>query len=147
MDQAALVGIRSDWYDRLRDGGGRLLAGLRTGGLDVRAAGWVQSESDREWHLYLVSPAVEAGRAGDGYGVVESVLRSLNAPWLLLDDIKLIGPSDPLARGLLGETNHASGAGGAPVVVTGDYIGSVPIVGPAYIYPVPKPAQAPATGS
>ena len=61
MDQAALVGIRSDWYDRLRDGGGRLLAGLRTGGLDVRAAGWVRSESDREWHLYLVSPAVEAG--------------------------------------------------------------------------------------
>lgn len=141
MGPAILVGDPAEWYARLRGRGDQLLAGLVANGVEVLAAGWVRTDTDPQQYLYIVSPWVDLGRAREGYAVLQAIDRAAHPAWRPLE-VKLISATAPLADGLTYLTNQYADPAGEPVTYTGDQIGWVSIVGPALIYPTPKPAPA-----
>lgn len=89
------------------DRAGQLLARLRADGLQTLGAVWAQAEGDGQPYLYIITSNV------DSEGLIAANLRLGNTlrvfqkgvsdPYSLLDpyEIKLIRPSDPLAREIL----------------------------------------------
>ena len=115
--------------------GQRLVDRLVQGGFPVTAACWAMTSYDGQWYLYLVSPAVDA-EGPEPYGRVLPVVHELEQPTFGVEplQVKLIGPSDPLGRGLT-ELQKQSRTK-KPTRYPGGRIGDVTVEG-AYIYPAP----------
>jgi hypothetical protein len=118
--------------------GEELIHQLTVDGLPIVAALWAKTEYDGQPYLYLVSPTVESEgplkanrRLVDTFREVE---KSWTDPFDQLDPfaIKLIGPSDSLARAVLEHYHRYPDS--TPTWHGGAILGSVTIDG-AYIYP------------
>lgn len=136
MDQTTLVG-------RLGGRVNQLIDDLFAAGVEVLAAAWVPTSEYVPPFLYLVSPSADAGRVDDTYRIIQGSIRAGGQRWIPLYEIKLIPPSDRLARGLLDIARRIPTDDRSPITQDGTDLGGVPIFGPAYIYPVPQPAPAP----
>ena len=129
-------------------GGRKLLERLSATPLRPIAALWAQkTEQDSQPYLYIVTPYVETKGAIEAYRILGSVRRELDSttsePLEKIDpfSVKLIGPSDPLAQGVL-EWNR-SHPDEYPTRHCGAGLGSVSIDG-AYSYPAKMFAASPA---
>lgn len=147
MDQAALV------REQL-DGGEKLIRRLLADGADLSGGLWAELDGDGQPYLYLVSPEVENRDPRLMYrkiSAAQAALDSAGLHWLERVDrfgIKLIPPSHPLARGVLGQYRRHPGV--TPTWHHGSVLGSVFVDG-AYIYPArlfrPQPAPDPAAAA
>ncbi len=91
MDKAPLVAFRPDL-----DVGRELIQALdNPGGLPVTAAFWMLDPELREWRLLVASPTVEIDGPRAAYRALVAALNSLPHSGLSIDEISLVGPSDP----------------------------------------------------
>jgi hypothetical protein len=130
MDKDTLVENRIN-YGRL------LVEELPQRGFPVAAGFWLKPTVDGKWRFYLVSSAVDAEGLTEAYGQLHPVVRAMPQPfWIDPLEIKLIGPSNPIARDAIAYLSSASAPRLAPVPWGGTRLGDV-IVDEAYLYPLP----------
>jgi hypothetical protein len=131
MDQALLV-------ERQIEDGEELLEQLARDGFDVSAAAWVKPSEEDRWLLYVVSKEVDERGLSAAYRAVHPTLGKLHAPWISLSDLKLIGPTNPVAVDIM-EINRKY-PGRSPTRTRRPQLGGMSIE-EAYVYP--KPGQLP----
>jgi hypothetical protein len=127
MDQALLV-------EQQIDDGQELTDLLISDGFDVSAAAWVKPSEEDRWLLYLVSKEVDDRGLSAAYRAVHPVLGKIHAPWVSLADLKLVGPTNPVAADIL-EINRKY-PGRSPTRTRRAQLGGMPI-DEAYVYPTP----------
>lgn len=129
MDQALLV-------EQQIDDGQEFIDLLLGAGFDVSAAAWVKPSEEGSWLLYLVSKEVDE----QGLSVASRALHPVFvkfkqvAPWVSLLDLKILGPTDPVAADLL-EINRKF-PGRSPTRTRRPQLGGMSI-DDAYVYPRP----------
>src|SRR5438445_11190877 len=89
MDQNALVGGR------------KLVSWLKHDGFDVIAAFWLKAADEAFWYLYIASNIVDQVGPIAAYKRLQTSLHALSAGSIPLEDIKLIGKRDSLARDMV----------------------------------------------
>jgi hypothetical protein len=143
MDPTALVSRER------ADRAAALLRLLPNDGLVAVGALWAQTEGDGRPYLYVVTPNVESEGPFEADLRLGRALRTFQNgptdPFSRIDpfEIKLIGPSDPLARELLGLYKQVLDP--RPTVQHAAALGHIPRDG-AYVYPAtmfPTPTQPP----
>ncbi len=86
--------------------GRRFLERFAADGNPVRAACWVKTE-DGAWYLYVASDLYDQG---DAYGAVESSIRKIPDCAIYGSDIKMISPSNPIAKDVMARmARHPAG--------------------------------------
>ncbi len=142
MDQAILV------IYRLADGQ-KLIEQLVRDGLEIMAAFWLYTNDNERWTLNLICKGVDKEGPRNGYGAVIRAFDQL--PDLRLDpvfDVTLLGPSQPLARGVLAHLKRHPGEHARRVEQTtlnGVYVESAFLYPPELLRPAeiaPKDARA-----
>ena len=119
------------------DDGQKLVAELPQRGFEVMAAFWIQPSWDGKWYFYVVSPLVDAEGITQAYRRLHPLVRARPQPvWIDPLKIRLIGPSDPLARDVLAALGRLTVNGDRPIRWSGTWLGNLSIDG-AYLYPVP----------
>lgn len=88
--------------------GRRLGERLAQDGFAVPAACWGGEDDSGQWHLYLVSPVVEAEGIQKAYLRVHAVIREMQKTGFSMDpfDVKVVGPSELLAEAILKAQRH-----------------------------------------
>ena len=128
MDQTLLV------EDQINEGR-ELIEQLIKNGLEVTAACWLKTE-DRRWLLYIVSPVVDSDEPVEAYRRAQAAVQQMpQLYWVGHLDFTLIGPSNPIAKGILEFRRRFPGK--SPNYYRGDRFGGRNIEG-AYIYPLPS---------
>lgn len=125
MEQELLV------ENRIEDGE-KLLAELVRSSFDVSVAFWVLTSEENSWFLYIGSNTIKPDRVGDSYGMLYTSLSKLPDISVSISDVKLVHPSNPIARGAIGERDRRPGR--IPVSYRGKRLGDMAIE-EAYIYP------------
>jgi hypothetical protein len=111
--------------------GQKLVEELPLRGFEVAAAFWLKASEDGKWYFYVVSPAVDAEGIAKAYRRLHPLVRALPQPFFIDPlEIKLIGPSNPIARDVM------ANQGARRVRWTGKWLGNISIE-EAYLYPVP----------
>lgn len=126
--------------DALIDGGFDLLAALRRRGFDIAAAGWLFSDEDDAWQLYLVAASYPDGSKTRGYQVIIDSLRECGAD-IDPDDIRLVRADQPIGR-WLSEVRLKTGMSGTGMMVfrgTAEWTGHGFTEGRMYPPPGPLP--------
>ena len=130
MDRTTLV---SD----LTEDGKRIVEQLPQSGFEVTAAFWLKKAEDGQWYFYVVSPLAENEKLSHAYSRLFTLIRQMPEPhWIDPLEVRLIGPSHPIAKDVFAIHNSASGAKGLPIRWGGTQLGNVSVEG-AYIYPLP----------
>jgi hypothetical protein len=126
----------------LIDDGKRIVEQLPHDGFEVTAAFWLKAAEDEQWYFYIVSPVAERGPLNDAYRQLYTLIRRM-PPFLGIDplEIKLIGPSNPIARDVLAIHNRAPRPAEGPIRWGGTQLGNVRIED-AYLYPLPAAASS-----
>ena len=127
MDQALLV-------EQQTDAGQAFIDLLFKDGFDVSAAAWVKPSEEDRWLLYLVSKEVDNRGLSAAYRAVHPVFGKLHAPWVSLTDLKLVGPTNPVAAGIM-EINRMC-PGRSPTRSRRPQLGGMSI-DEVYVYPTP----------
>jgi hypothetical protein len=78
--------------------GARLAAQLDRDGGEVGLAFWALTTEDDEWHLHLVSGAVDTIGPIDVYRLLQAALKGMSGSSLDRNRIHLLSPSDPMAE-------------------------------------------------
>jgi len=125
MDQELLVDYRVE-------DGQKLIAELVRSGFDVTAAFWVHTPDDDLWQLYIASDSVDSNKIGDAYGILYGCLQRIATPSISISEVKLVRPSNPIARDAL--AIRARYRGRVPTKFKGERFGGLSI-DEAYIYP------------
>lgn len=94
MDQGTLV------TDQVYDGR-RFVEQFAADGNPVQAAFWVKTAEDEDWYLYVASDLFEREGPAAAYRAVHASLQKIGESSLSSSEIKVIGPSDPLAKDVL----------------------------------------------
>jgi hypothetical protein len=131
MDQAALVG-----RDQIDDGF-KLVEQLVQNHFDVVAAFWLKDSEEGQQFLYIASKSVDEHGKNKAYRDVHHAMQQLPALSLDYFDVKLISPSDPLAKAVL--DLYARYPAKIPTWIRGQRLGDV-TVEEAYVYPPLQPA-------
>jgi hypothetical protein len=98
----------------------------------VTAAAWVKESDGGSWYLYLVSPAVDGRDPREGYRRLLAVIRQMPPPFRVdRFEVKLIGPSEPIARAIAAIRDRSPGRSGT--WDQGGNLGMLP-VDAAYVY-------------
>jgi hypothetical protein len=134
MDQETLVKERIDDGKKVVD----QLPGL---GFEVTAALWIQAIDDGEWRFYLISPVVETVGLTAAYGKLHTAIRAMPPSRIDPLEVRLLGPSDPVARDVLAIYQCFPQSRGYATWWQGKHLGGVNIEG-AYLYPLPANAPA-----
>jgi hypothetical protein len=134
MDTEALVNPPNNWWDKQKNRINQLLSDAIANGLDVCAAGWLQTLEDGNPYLYLVSPIAESGTTEDGYKILQSLLSSTQVRWIRLTEIKFVRSSSLLGRGLMRIAQRETDGDGIPVIYTSSDLNGVEIIGQALIF-------------
>jgi hypothetical protein len=123
--------------DKQIDDGQKLVEELPRRGFEVTAAVWLKASEDGKWYFYIVSPAVDTEGIVKAYRRLHPLVRALPQPlWIDPLEIRLIGPSHPLAQDLMAIHGRVPGPRVCPIWWRGTRLGNVSIEG-AYLYPVP----------
>src|ERR1700694_4570599 len=103
MDTESLV-------ENLIDDGQKLVEEVLQRGFPVTAAFWLKASEDDRWYFYIVSPVVDDEGLAQGYRRLHPLVRRVPEP-LGIDplEIKLIGPSNPIAQDVLAIHRRAPG--------------------------------------
>jgi hypothetical protein len=117
--------------------GQRLVDELPRSGFAVAAAFWLKASEDCKWYFYIVSPSVDSDGLAKAYRRLHPLVRNLSAP-VEIDplEIKLIGPSNPIARDVVAVLGRFTGTSRLPILWGGKELGNVSIE-EAYLYPLP----------
>jgi hypothetical protein len=117
--------------------GQRLADELRQAGFPVAAAFWLKASEDGKWSFYIVSSIVDSEGLTKAYRRLHPLVRNRSVP-VRIDplEIKLIGPSNPIARDVAAILGRFSGTAQSPILWGGKQLGSVSIED-AYLYPLP----------
>jgi hypothetical protein len=118
MDKTVLVGYSIE-------GGKSLLKELDQSDLEVTSAFWYYVSESEQYRLVIVTPFFDRHGPKKTYEKVQKVLRSDKNFDLTLSDIHLMGPGDPLNKGLralLSSEFELSGVRITQSVVGGTYI-------------------------
>jgi hypothetical protein len=128
--------------DELIEDGRKIVEQLPQDGFEVTAAFWLKAAEDGQWYFYIVSPVAESERLSDAYRRLHTLVRRMPQP-LRIDplEVKLIGPSNPIAKDVLAIHNRASGAKVSPIRWGGKQLGNVSVE-EAYLYPLPAAASS-----
>ncbi len=117
--------------------GVKLIEKLFQEGFEVLAAVWLKTSEKGRWRFYVVSSVVETAGIHQAYGRLHTLIREMPQPFGIDPlEVKLLGPSDPIARDVLAIHSQASAPKGCPVRWEGNALGNVSIEG-AYLYPLP----------
>jgi hypothetical protein len=125
--------------DALREDGRRLVHGLTAGGVEVAAAGWLQTAGDPKPYLYIATPLVDAGPLRPVYARIDQQLTAQQPSRVGPFDVRVVGANSPVARAL---RNYLRRYADVPVDTTvpdGDFVG-VEVQLPVFIYALPAPA-------
>src|SRR5436309_15670036 len=88
--------------ENLIDDGRKLVEELPQRGFEVTAAFWLKASEDGKWYYYIVSPVVEAEGLAKAYRRLHPLVRAMPQPfWIDPLEIKLISPSNPIARDVI----------------------------------------------
>ncbi len=118
------------------DDGQKLVEELPQGGFEVAAAFWLKASEDGKWRFYIVSPIVDAEGINKAYRRLHPLVRKRPEPfWIDPLEIKLIGPSNPIARDVIDIYGRISGPRVCPIRWGGKKLGNV-IIEEAYLYPL-----------
>jgi hypothetical protein len=124
----------------LVDDGQKLVEELPQRGFEVMAAFWLKASEDDKWYFYIVSPVVDTEGLAQAYRRLHPLVRAMPQPfWIDPLEIKLIGPSNPIAQDVLAIHSRAPGLRASPIRWGGKKLGNVSIEG-AYLYPRPAVA-------
>lgn len=122
--------------DRLLDDGQKLAEALAKRGFSVDAALWLQSSENEKWYFYVVSPLVDAEGLSKAYGRLHSATRGMaKAFWIDPLEIRLIGPTDPIAKQVLEICKRYPPPVASPIRWRGKTLGNMSVE-QAYIYPL-----------
>jgi hypothetical protein len=125
----------------LIEDGRRIIEQLPQDGFEVTAAFWLKKADDGEWRLYIVSPVAEPGHLSDAYSRLHSLIRRLPEPrWIDPLEVRLLQPSNPMAKDVLAIYNRTPGPKTSPIRWGGNMLGNVSVDG-AYLYPLPVTAS------
>jgi len=115
------------------DGGRRFVERFAADGNVVRAAFWTKTEYDSIWFLYIATDLVDSAGPGGAYiAVQESYRRDRNFS-ILSEEIKVISPSNPVAKDVLAILTKYPNAGPHDTRSGRAILGSMAIEG-LYIY-------------
>jgi hypothetical protein len=120
----------------LIEDGERTVHQLTEGGFEVTAAFWLKAAEDGQWYFYIVSPVAESERLNDAYRRLGTlILRRPPPHWIDPLEVRLIGPSNPIARDVLGIHQRAPGSQKLATHWGGRQLGNVRVE-EAYLYPL-----------
>jgi HEPN domain-containing protein len=123
--------------ENLIDDGQKLVEELPQRGFEMTAAFWLKASEDGKWRFYIVSPLVDAEGSIKAYMRLHPLVRAMPQPfWIDPLKIKLIGPSNPIARDVTAILGRVRGPRVGPIRWRGTWLGDSSIEG-AYLYPVP----------
>jgi hypothetical protein len=123
--------------DELIDDGKKLAEELPQHGFEVAAAFWIKPSEDGKWYFYLVSPIVDAEGLAKAYRRLHPLVRAIPHPFSIDPlEIKLIGPSNPIAKDVMAIHGRILLSGVSATRWGGKQLGNVSIE-EAYLYPVP----------
>jgi hypothetical protein len=125
MDQSTLV-------ENQIDDGRRFVERFGADGNPVQAAFWVKTAEEGLWFLYVASDIVDNAGPASAYRAVHASLRKLDDPWLASSEIKVVSPSNPIAKDVL--KIMARFPGRSAMRYGGNTLGSMAI-DQVYIYP------------
>ncbi len=121
----------------LVDDGQKLVEEVSQRGFHVTAAFWLKASEDDRWYFYIVSPTVDDEGLAQAYRRLHPLVRGVPEPlWIDPLEIKLIGPSNPIAQDVLAIYRHARGPRVSPIRWGGKRLGNVSVEG-TYLYPLP----------
>lgn len=117
--------------------GQKLVERLTQEGFEITVAFWVMPSELGKWHFYIVTPLVES--EGIFQANLQLVLAMRRIPPGSIGPlmVRLIGPSNPMARDALAVLQGPYGLRVPPPLWLGRQLGDLIIEG-AYIYPIPK---------
>jgi hypothetical protein len=125
MDQSTLV------VDQI-DEGRRFIERFAADGNPVRAAFWVKTAEEGLWFLYVVTDLVDRVGPAATYRAVHDALRKLDDSTVSSSEIKVVSPSNPVAKDVL--EIMARHPGRMATRIGGGVLGSID-VDQGYIYP------------
>jgi hypothetical protein len=134
MDQEPLV-------EEQKDAGEKVVTLLRDNGFDVAAAFWLKEDEDSSWFLYVASKNVESAGIREAYRNALDIIRRRPESSVDFLTLKLIRPSDPLAKAVL-DFQASRPPTRTKAWVRGRPLGGV-YINAAYIYPHPQPTAVP----
>lgn len=104
----------------------------------VRAAFWLRKEEARRWNLFVVANPID-GNGRTRYEDLITAAQLVRDPNFEFQQVKLLGPDEPLAREVLRIV--PPGSDPVPVRIFDRLLGDVSAA-EVYIYPQPLPAVA-----
>jgi hypothetical protein len=130
MDTASLVANQID-------DGQRLVEELCQGGFPVTAAFWLKASEDSRWRFHVVTPLVDDEGLVQAYRRLHPVVWGMSEPRSIDPlEIRLIGPSNPIAHDVLAILRRVPGPRASPIRWGGITLGNVSVEG-AYLYALP----------
>jgi len=114
--------------EKLIDDGRKLVDELAQRGFEVTAAFWLKASEDGKWYFYIVSPVVDVGGLAKAYKLLHPLVRARPQP-ISIDplEIKLIGPSNPIARDVLSIHGRVGSQHVSPIPWGGKKLGNMSI--------------------
>ena len=125
MDQSSLV-------DAQIDDGRRFVERFAADGNSVQAAFWVKTAEEGLWFLYVVTDTIDRVGPAAAYRAVHTSIQKIHESWVASSEIKVIGPTNPIAKDVLAVIARHSGR--LATRFGGRKLGSM-VVDQTYIYP------------
>jgi hypothetical protein len=94
VDQSTLV-------ENQIDDGRRFVERFAADGNPVEAAFWVKTAEEGLWFLYVATEIVDHDGPAVAYRAVHASLRQLGDAWVASSEIKVVSPSNPIAKDVL----------------------------------------------
>ncbi len=136
MDTATLVTERIDDAEKL-------IKELSQQGFEVAGAFWLHSTENGKWRFYVISPGADTQGRAQAYRQLHTLIRQMPQSFGFEPlGVRLIGPTDPIARQVLDILQSVHGPQQGPIRWGGIRLGNVSIDG-AYLFPPPVPASTP----
>ena len=102
VDQSTLV-------ENQIDDGRRFVERFAADGNPVQAAFWVKTDEEGLWFLYVATDLVGRDGPAATYRAVHASLRKLGDTWVASSEIKVVSPSNPIAKDVLAIMAHHPG--------------------------------------
>jgi hypothetical protein len=125
VDQGTLV-------ENQIDDGRRFVERFAADGNSVQAAFWVKTSEEGLWFLYVATDLVDREGPATAYRAVHTSLGKLSDSWVTSSEIKIISPSNPIAKDVLAVMSRHHGR--LATKFGGKKLGSMAI-DQAYVYP------------